>query len=185
MNDRASVIAGFFARLQSLEEILRIITSRARLRAALTFRAPEERSVVLDLRSTPLRVLEGTMHGQTQVRIAVDADVMHEVLIGALPPGEALGRRHLLLRGSPHHLARFIPLLDFAPVLYREHLALEKRAMNQSSPSFAVRAVNGLAYAMGYVVGLLRYRVLKSLNLFEVLSSMSRGLEASTPKVKR
>ena len=44
------------------------------------------------------------------------------------------------------------------------------------------RAVNGLAYAVGWCVGKLRYAVFENLSLFEVLNAMSRGLDAATPK---
>lgn len=40
-------------------------------------------------------------------------------------------------------------------------------------------ALNGISYALGYFVGIVRYRVFKKLNLFDVLSSMSRGLAAA------
>ena len=46
--------------------------------------------------------------------------------------------------------------------------------------TFAV--MNGLSYAMGYMVGVMRYRVFKNMNLFQVLSSMSSGLAAASPK---
>jgi hypothetical protein len=123
-----------------------------------------------------------------------------------------MSRREMLLRGSAYNLAKFIPLFEFGPVLYREHLTdlglfgysrpgeqnpRKESAMNdqpqfQGKPiplvrlssfekiSFAV--MNGLSYAMGYMVGLLRYRVFKNMNLFQVLSSMSRGLAAASPK---
>ena len=118
----------------------------------------------------------------------------------------------MMLRGSAYNLAKFIPLFEFGPVLYREHLTdlglfgysrpgeqnrRKESAMNdqpqfQGKPiplvrlssfekiSFAV--MNGLSYAMGYMVGLLRYRVFKNMNLFQVPSSMSRGLAAASPK---
>ena len=47
---------------------------------------------------------------------------------------------------------------------------------------FCSTLINGLAYGMGYAVGFLRYRVFKTLSLFGVLASMSRGLEAATPR---
>ena len=43
-------------------------------------------------------------------------------------------------------------------------------------------ALNGLSYALGYFVGVVRYRVFKKLNLFDVLSAMSRGLAAASPQ---
>jgi hypothetical protein len=41
--------------------------------------------------------------------------------------------------------------------------------------------MNGFSYGLGYLVGFLRYRVFKNMNLFSVLSSMSRGLSAAAP----
>jgi len=41
--------------------------------------------------------------------------------------------------------------------------------------------LRGISYALGYFVGLLRYRVFKKLDLFDVLSAMSRGLAAAAP----
>ena len=43
-------------------------------------------------------------------------------------------------------------------------------------------ALNAISYSLGYLVGLLRYRVFKKLNLFDVLSAMSRGLAAASPQ---
>ena len=43
------------------------------------------------------------------------------------------------------------------------------------------KIVNGLAYGLGYVVGLVRYRLFKKLSLFGVLSAMSSGLDKATP----
>ena len=45
-------------------------------------------------------------------------------------------------------------------------------------------ALNGVSYSLGYLVGLARYRVFKKLNLFDVLSAMSRGLAAAAPHGK-
>ena len=43
-------------------------------------------------------------------------------------------------------------------------------------------AMNTVSYALGYAAGTMRYRMFKKLNLFEILSSMSRGLAAAMPK---
>jgi len=42
--------------------------------------------------------------------------------------------------------------------------------------------MNGLSYGLGYLVGLMRYRLFKKMNLFSVLSFMSRGLAAAAPR---
>jgi hypothetical protein len=57
------------------------------------------------------------------VVVAADALVLHRVFLDEVAPSQAVGRRQLLLRGSAAHLARLIPLFDFAPALYREHLS--------------------------------------------------------------
>lgn len=44
--------------------------------------------------------------------------------------------------------------------------------------------MNSFSYVLGYVVGIMRYRLFERLSLFEVLSSMSRGLAAATPRKK-
>ena len=44
--------------------------------------------------------------------------------------------------------------------------------------------LNVTSYSLGYLVGLLRYRVFKKLNLFDVLSAMSRGLAAASPQAR-
>ena len=138
---------------------------------------------------------------------------MHDVLSGRMSAGRALGQRELLLRGSASHLARLIPLFDFGPVLYREHL--EKPRFNGPSPQsvfmtskeefmdnktfegdpiplvslsnfekFVFGSLNRVSYALGYLVGFARYRVFTKLNLFDVLSAMSRGLAAAEPQAK-
>ena len=42
--------------------------------------------------------------------------------------------------------------------------------------------LNSVSYLLGYLVGVLRYRIFEKLSLFEVLASMSRGLAAGTPR---
>ena len=140
----------------------------------------------------------------------IDADIMHDVFLDRKKPGVAVARRELLLKGPVIAFSKIIPLFDIAPVLYREHLAeigygIYAREAGKALPKeevmsgqvfkgeaiplvqlsglekFGTKVVNGLAYGMGYLVGLLRYRLFKKLSLFGVLSEMSRGLEAATP----
>jgi hypothetical protein len=136
---------------------------------------------------------------------------MHDILLGNMKPGMALGQRRMLLRGSAMNLARFIPMFDFSPVLYKEHLAdagltgyirkkgtapLKEAVMSgeifKGDPipladhNFAekiiAKSINRMAYIIGYLVGMIRYRIFEKLCVFDVLSSMSKGLEAATPK---
>ncbi len=41
--------------------------------------------------------------------------------------------------------------------------------------------INALAYVLGFVMGVIRYRLFENLSLFDVLNSMSKGLSASSP----
>ena len=202
------VLASFFGRLEAMETILRIIVSESRIRALLTFRGDPERKVLLDFSSRPARVVLDDPTRDADISVTIRGELMHDILSGRMSAGQALGQRELLLRGSASHLARLIPLFDLAPVLYREHLEkLDVRAASLQSVSQTSEAelmdtknfkgdpiplvrlsgfekavfamLNGISYAAGYLVGLLRYRVFKRLNLFDVLSAMSRGLAAA------
>jgi hypothetical protein len=208
---RNEILASFFKRLEAIEAMLRIIVSDAKIRALLTFRGDPERKVLLDFAHAPAQVVLDGQARDADLTVTIRGEVMHDVLSGRMSAGQALGQRELLLRGSASHLARLIPLFDFGPVLYREHL--EKPGSSPSSPrsdskmskeeSMETRtfkgepiplvplsgtekavfgALNGVSYALGYLVGLVRYRVLKKLNLFDVLSAMSRGLAAAAPQ---
>jgi len=207
------ILASFFKRLETIEAMLRIIVSEAKIRALLTFRGDPERKVLLDFAHAPARVVLDDKTRDADLIVTIRGEVMHDILSGFISAGTALGQRELLLRGSASHLARLIPLFDFAPVLYREHL--EKPGSSLSSPqsdsnmskeeSMESRtfkgdpiplvplsgfekamfgALNGVSYSLGYLVGLARYRVFKKLNLFDVLSAMSRGLAAAAPQGK-
>lgn len=202
------LLTTFYERLPPFDGLMRAILPDARLSAELIFRGTPERHVLLDFASEPLRVLvdDPTRHGQ--VRIAADAQVMHDIMLGNLAPGVAVARRQALMRGSGADLARFMPLFAITPLLYREHLAdagvegfarpsgwapqketvmaenefrgdpipLEKRSRIEE---LMFGRINASAYALGYAMGKLRHRLLKNLSLFEVMSAMSRGMEAA------
>ncbi len=203
------ILASFFQRMGSLEAILRVITSDARLSALFTFRGEPAKKVLLDLAATPARVLLDEDAKGGNIFMTIEGRIMHEILLGRMKPGLALGRREMLLRGCAMDFAKFIPMFDFGPVLYREHLSdigfdgfsrssgptvKQEASMGQKvykgEPIPLVRLnpfervffklVNGIAYGVGYLVGLLRYRLFEKLSLFEVLAAMSRGLEAAS-----
>jgi len=208
------VLASFFRRLGGMEALNRVILSGARISAHLTFRGDPPAAVLLDFSRTPARILVegGDRPGVGTIRMAARAEIMHEVLLDRMPPAVAMSRREMLLRGSAYHIGRFVPLFEFGPVLYREHLidlglsgparpgarrAGKEEAMHpppapQEAPALPVRlsalekvlfrAMNRMSYALGYGMGVLRYRLLKNLNLFRILSSMSRGLAAAMPR---
>jgi hypothetical protein len=204
------ILSSFFKRLEGLEEIVRVVMSHYRMSALFTFRGTPEKKVLMDFSKSPAQVSidNGTTAGT--VCAAVDGDIMHEIFLDRKKPGVAVGRRELLLKGPVIAFSKIIPLFDIAPVLYREHLSdigygsysrqagkvLSKEEImsgqafkGEAIPlvqmsgleKFGTRVINGLAYGMGYLVGLLRYRLFKKLSLFGVLSEMSRGLEAATP----
>jgi hypothetical protein len=206
------MLVSMFARLEQVEPLIRIILSGARLSVSLTFRGDPERRILLDFRPDPLKIVVDDLPEPGEIEVAIRAELMHEVLLGRMHPGEALGRRELLLRGSSAKLAKFIPLFDFAPLLYREHLISlgahehlgsaapkagpERRTENggfmqvskhlqklrQSSEKTVVKLVHEAAYAAGYGMGMLRHRFLLNMNLFDVLAAMSKGVEAATPE---
>lgn len=208
---RNEVLASFFKRLETIEAMLRIIVSEAKIRALLTFRGDPERKVLLDFAHAPARVVLGGEARDADLNVTIRGEVMHDILCGRISAGQALGQRELLLRGSASHLASLIPLFDFGPVLYREYLeklgsglsspqpdskmskerAMESRTFNgdpiplvslSGFEKAMFATLNGASYALGYLVGLLRYRVFEKLDLFEVLSAMSRGLAAAAPE---
>jgi hypothetical protein len=211
--ETTEILSSFFMRLESIEEIVRVFMGHARSSTLFTFRGTPEKKVLMDFRRSPARVsvVDGTT--PADVLVTVKGDVMHEVLMGRVKPGVAMGRRELLMRGKVIDLTRIIPLFEIAPVLYREHLSdigcpdgarrtqriasREDTMTNQVAPGapiglvalsrgerLAVKVTNELAYLVGYAVGLLRYRLFKKLNLFEVLSAMAHGLEAAEPTRK-
>ena len=206
------VLASFFERLECMETITRVILSHAEISALMTFRGEPEKKVLLDYSKTPALIRVDGDDRDGSIRVTVRGDVMHDVLLNRMPPGVAMSRREMLLRGSALNQAKFIPLFAFGPVLYREHLtdlglfgysrpgaqpprketAMSDQPQFQGKPIPLVRlstfekitfaVMNGLSYAMGYMVGVMRYRVFKNMNLFQVLSSMSRGLAAASPE---
>jgi hypothetical protein len=208
---QTEILASFFKRLEGIESIVRVIISEARIRALLVFRGDPEKKVLLDFSGLPARVVYNGQASDADILVTIRAEIMHQVLSGQMAAGTALGRRELLLRGSASHLASLIPLFDFGPVLYREHLekigvearsrpssrseseeeSMDNKTFNGDPISLVelsvfekavFGALNGISYALGYCVGLVRYRLLTKMNLFDVLSAMSRGLAAAAPQ---
>ncbi len=209
---RPLILSSFYMRLASMEEIVRIVLSEAELSALLTFRGAPEKKVLLDYRRRPARLEVDGPEKSANIFLTIDADIMHEVMLDRVKPGVALAHREMLLRGSACDLAKFIQLLEFGPMLYDEHAAdiglegfaryknnsllSEEQLMNEKTfegnpiPVVKVSAgekaatgiINRLGYAVGYALGVLRYRLLKKLSLFEVLTWMSKGLEAARPE---
>lgn len=204
------VLASFLKRLEGLEEIVRIVMSHSRMSALFTFRGTPEKKVLMDFSKSPAQVSIDNGVTAGTVYATIDGDIMHEVFLDWKKAGVAVGRRELLLKGPVISFSKIIPLFDIAPVLYREHLAdigygsfarqagktLSKEEVMSDQvfkgdpiplvqmsglETFGAKAINGLAYGLGYGVGFLRYRLFKKLSLFGVLSAMSGGLEAATP----
>jgi len=209
----ATLIASFFPRLVTLEAVVRIVLNEARISSLIELRGERPRKILLDFASSPARVILDDDTRPGDISMTIEAGRLHQILLGAEAPGLALGRREMLLRGSASGFARFIPLFDFGPLLYREHLAdlgvagfarspsalssgteeamSEERSFN--GDAIPVRRLNGFeralgrtinaaAWALGWCVGKLRFAVFENLSLFELMSSMSRGLEAAAPK---
>jgi hypothetical protein len=208
--EKTEILSSFFMRLESLEEIVRIVMSHYRMSALFTFRGTPEKKVLMDFTKSPARVSVDNGVTAGTVYATIDGDIMHEVFLDLKKPGVAVGRRELLLKGPVIGFSKIIPLFDIAPVLYREHLAdigygnfarqpgkaLSKEEVMSDKvfkgdpiplvemsglETFGAKLINGLAYGLGYAVGFLRYRLFKKLSLFGVLTSMSKGLESATP----
>jgi len=208
--ETTEILASFFQRLEGLEEIVRVVMSRHRMSALFTFRGTPEKKVLMDFSKSPAQVLVGNGATTGSVYATIKGDIMHEVFLDRMKPGVAFGRRELLLRGQAMDFSKIIPLFDIAPVLYREHLSdigyegyarqpgktLSKEEVMSDqvfkgepiplvqlsgAEKFFTKVINGLAYGMGYVVGLFRYRLFRKLSLFGVLTAMSQGLEKATP----
>lgn len=187
--DLGAGLESFVKRLERLDAVLRIITRDAPLSVIFTFRGEPERRALLDLSRRPCRVTTGDEARGGHVKVAVSARVMHRVFLGGLTAAEALGRRELLLRGSAYHISRFVPLFDLAPPLYRDHLRDHRRSAGSEEETMndrdlerpwerhLVEGINVAAYGLGYGLGLLRYRWIQRIDLFEVLESISRGLD--------
>ncbi len=181
-------IASFLERLGGLDRVLRVIVSDARLRVRFTIRGNPERAVLLDLVENPVRSSADDRSHAPDVMVTMTSETWHRVLSGDLAPGEALGRREMLLRGSASDLARCIPLFDFAPMLYREHAATARSAHGKDrvmqridkTPAEVGLPLSQLtgkaAYVLGFGLGMMQRRV-PGLSLFDLLGAMSRGLE--------
>jgi len=187
-------VATFLERLGGLDRVLRVIVSDARLRVRFTIRGRPERAVLLDFLEEPVRSAQDDGSHAPDVMVTMTSETWHRVLIGDLAPGEALGRREMLLRGSASDLARCIPLFDFAPMLYREHVEAERcsggkdgtmqeidRAATAAGGSRDValplsRLAGTAAYVLGFGLGMARKRV-PGISVFELLGAMSRGLQ--------
>ena len=205
------MVASFFKRFEIIEPIIRIIMSEARLSAIFTLRGHPEVKVLMDFARSPPRVLVDGQREIGHIYVTIDAEIMHNILLGSVKPGTAVGQREMLLRGSAYDLAKFIPLFDLAPLLYSEHLAdigyggfirssgeaplkeaLMSRQTMKGQPLFHTHLslfervifgfVNVVAYLLGYVVGFMRYRLFESMSLFKALEAMSDGITAAKPQ---
>ena len=208
------VLSSFFGRLEPLEEIVRVFMSEARMSTLFTFRGTTEKKVLMDFSKSPASVSVDNGATTATVYVTINGDIMHDIFLERTTPGVALGRREMLLRGPVMELSKVIPLFDIAPMLYKEHLSdigyndyarqpgkslSKEELMNgqvfkgdpiplvqlSSAEKFFTNVINGFAYGLGYVVGLLRYRLFKKLSLFGVLTAMSQGLEKATPHERK
>jgi hypothetical protein len=193
-------VATFLERLGSLDRVLRVIVSDARLRVRFTIRGSPERAVLLDFLEQPVRSTPDDGSHAPDVMVTMTSETWHRVLLGDIAPGEALGRREMLLRGSASDLARCIPLFDFAPMLYREHVTTERCCGGKDGtmqeidrPATATggsrdvaqplsRLTGTAAYVLGFGLGMVRKRV-PGISLFDLLGAMSRGLEDAHKRV--
>jgi hypothetical protein len=205
------VLSSFFSRLEPMEQIVRVFMSQARMSVLFTFRGETEKKVLLDFTKSPASVSVDKGAKSGDVYVTINGDIMHDVFLSKITPGVALGRREMLVRGPVKDLSYVMPLFSIAPMLYREHLGdigyngyarqsgkslSEEELMSghvfkgdpiplvelSRAEKAGTKLVNGLAYGLGYAVGIVRYRLFKKLSLFGVLAAMSKGLEKATPR---
>lgn len=199
------ILTSFLLRLADVESIVRIVLQQAKIHIMITIRGEKDQTVVMDFTHKPARFIRENPAQVSHVVAAVDETSLHNILMGHQQAGLALGRRRLLLRGSSSHLSKLIPLFDFAPLLYKEHLRMLKINGNISTMTIQEIAMkvkdgsatledyekcthplcflfNWLAYGIGYILGFIRYRLFDKLNIFELLQSMANGIDAATPE---
>ena len=75
------VLASFFTRLESMDAVLRIIVSEARIRALMTFRGDPERKVLLDFSKHPVRVVLDDQSRDVDMSVTIRGEVMHDILV--------------------------------------------------------------------------------------------------------
>jgi hypothetical protein len=87
------IIASFFKRLITMDAIIRVILKQANLSAAFTFRGDAQKKVLFDFSKPDASVeVDETAH-TAHIHVVIDAEIMHDILLGKMKPGLALGRR--------------------------------------------------------------------------------------------
>ena len=202
----AVLLTSFFERLSSFEAITRAMISNAELSAELVFRGDPEHRVLLDFTCHPAQIVVDDTTRSGEIIMAADAELMHRIMLGEVSAGVAFARREVLLRGPAGRMSRFLPLMSVGPLLYREHLAdvgvegfarasgwapLKESVMKEYKgepiplqersrlEEIMYQRINTTAYALGYAMGKMRKRLLKNLSLFDMMSAMSRGMDAA------
>jgi hypothetical protein len=187
-------LAGFFKRLEGVQRIIRVVTGSARVDALIMLRGLPERRILLAFSRDPFGVDSDSREKGAPVMMDIEGAVLHEVLTGRKSAAVALGRREMLIRGSPSDFARVIPLFWFGPALYRSHLRSFADVNGKEDGMKPVALVRysvferlcsavmcGAAFATGWALGFVRRRVMKRLDLFSVLDSLRAGLERADP----
>ena len=72
--------------------------SKARLRLRFDIHAPEG-EVTIDGRSNPVKISYGPVAGRPDLDIQLDADSLHEILLGTLRLSKAMGGGRMKVRG--------------------------------------------------------------------------------------
>ena len=196
-------LLSFFEKLPHAETVLREFTSESDCPTLFRFHGATNWNLLLDLGQHPIKVRTGVHDDDGRATIKIDSETMHRIFLGEIKPGLCFGRREMLLKGSPSDFARLIPLFDFTPVLYRDHLAaigfqdprssqdqeatsmpnaIQKHDPRSEFEKFFQAILHALAYWLGFALGWIRNKLFKNLRLFEVLASLSQGLEDATPK---
>ncbi|MBT3220703.1 MAG: hypothetical protein HN348_16575 [Proteobacteria bacterium] len=195
--NKTSLIVDFFEHLQGMDPIIRAVAPTQTVQVLFTLRGDGvARTIRLDLTKNPFDVIVDGQDRMAEVMVIMSSEVMHAILTRKMTAGEAYGQRELLLRGSIADLVRVLPLIDFAPEMYIDHMQFRENKMarfKDSETSLESRRrdrvletiVESAAWGMGFAVGRFRRRFPRGPTVLEILMAMSDGLQSANNEQAR
>ena len=189
--NKTSLVVDFFERLSGMDPVIRAVAPTQSVQVLFTIRGEQNRTIRLDLTRNPIDIIVDGQDRTAEVMVTMSSTVMHAILTREMTAGEAYGQRELLLRGSIADLVRVLPLIDFAPEMYIDHMQFTEHKMErfqdtaQTSMDSRRRdrvlqtIVESGAWGMGFAVGRFRQRFPRGPTVLEILMAMSDGLRAA------
>jgi hypothetical protein len=186
--NKTSLIVDFFERLQGMDPIIRAVAPTQTVQVLFTLRGDDAtRTIRLDLTKNPFGVIVDGQDRMAEVMVTMSSEVMHAILTRKMTAGEAYGQRELLLRGSIADLVRVLPLIDFAPEMYIDHMEFRMERFKDSETRLESRRrdrvlqtiIESAAWGTGFAVGRFRRRFPRGPTVLEILMAMSDGLQTA------